>query len=67
MDQIRTVNQILDLKSLLLETVEVDQETGDIVEVLSEKPVVLEDKHYYVMGRSAGIVFNILGADNYDQ
>ena len=28
--------------------------------------LVLEDKHYYVIARSLGIVYNIMGTNNYE-
>lgn len=43
-----------------------DGESEVDVEVEEEVLYRLEDKHYYVMARSAGIVYNILGSDNYD-
>lgn len=42
-----------------------EEEVVENLEIESE-PFKLEDKHYYVMARSAGIVFNILGSDNYN-
>lgn len=47
---------------------EVTEDGESEVDVVVEEDVLyrLEDKHYYVMARSAGIVYNILGSDNYD-
>lgn len=39
---------------------------SQIIELPKSTEEALTDKHYYVMGRGAGVVFNILGTDNYD-
>ena len=39
---------------------------SQIMELTTSSEEPLTDKHYYVMGRGAGVVFHILGTDNYD-
>ena len=39
---------------------------SQIMELATSSEEPLTDKHYYVMGRGAGVVFHILGTDNFD-
>lgn len=70
----RTINQIIELTNQTVGEVEGDVEAeveaaeniGAEGEGTEDDKFKLEDKHYYVMARSAGIMFNILGSDNYN-